>query len=99
MKKDGLKKLYDRLTPEERFNLLIEAVARGDEVECRNLVESCPRLTYEMNDMAYEDLVRRTRRTSAVGQWGRRLIGAPARKSTHGSGETPAPRRRTSWAR
>jgi hypothetical protein len=57
MKKDGLAKLYDRLSAEERFKLLIEAIARGDEAECRNLGKSCPRVVYEMNDMAYEDLV------------------------------------------
>jgi hypothetical protein len=57
MKKDGLRKLYDRLTPEERFRLFVEAVARGDEAECRNLVKSCPRVIYEMYDKAYEDLV------------------------------------------
>jgi hypothetical protein len=57
MKKDGLKKLYDRLSPEERFKLFIEAIARGDEEEWRNLEKSCPRVVYEMNDMAYEDLI------------------------------------------
>jgi hypothetical protein len=58
MKKDGLKKLYDRLTPEERFRLLLEAMARGDAGECRNLNKSCARVVYEMNDLAYEDRVR-----------------------------------------
>ena len=58
MRRDGLAKLYDRLTPEERFRLYIEAIARGDEEEWRNLEKSCPRLVYEMNDRAYEDRVR-----------------------------------------
>lgn len=58
MRRDGLAKLYDRLTPEERFRLYIEAIARGDEEEWRNLEKSCPRLVYEMNDQAYEDRVR-----------------------------------------
>ena len=66
MKKDGLAKFYGRLTPEERFKLFIEAIARGDEVECRNLVKSCPRLTYEMNDMAYEDLVRASEKITTL---------------------------------
>jgi len=66
MKKDGLTKLYDRLSPEERFKLLIEAIARGDETKCRNLVESCPRLIYEMNDMAYEDLVRASEKITTL---------------------------------
>jgi hypothetical protein len=58
MRKDNLRKFYDRLTPEERFRLYIEAIARGDEEEWRNLEKSCPRLVYEMNDRAYEDRVR-----------------------------------------
>jgi hypothetical protein len=58
MKNDGLAKLYDRLTPEERFRLFIEARAREDAGESRNLEKSCPRLVYEMNDKAYEDRVR-----------------------------------------
>ncbi len=57
MKKDGLRRFYDRLTP-ERFRLLVEAAARGDEGECRNLNKSCPRVVYEMNDASYEDRVR-----------------------------------------
>jgi len=66
MKKDGLAKFYDRLTPEERFKLVIEAIARGDETECRNLVESCPRVVYEMNDMAYEDVVRASEKITTL---------------------------------
>jgi hypothetical protein len=31
MKRKGLGKLYDRLTPEERFRLDVLATARGDE--------------------------------------------------------------------
>ena len=58
MRRDGLAKLYDRLTPEERFRLYIEAIARSDEEEWRNLEKSCLRLVYEMNDQAYEDRVR-----------------------------------------
>ena len=30
MRKNGLGKLYDRLTPEERFRLVIEAKTRGN---------------------------------------------------------------------
>ena len=66
MKKDGLAKFYDRLTPEERFKLLIEAIARGDETECRNLEKSCPRLVYEMNDRAYEDRVRASEKITTL---------------------------------
>jgi hypothetical protein len=55
---DGPKECYDRLTAEERFRLLVEAMARGDEGECGNLEKSCPRLNYEMKDTAYVDRVR-----------------------------------------
>ena len=58
MKKDSLSKFYHHLTPEERFRLLVEALARADAGECRNLNKSCPRLNYEMNDRAYVERVR-----------------------------------------
>jgi hypothetical protein len=53
MKHKGLDKLYDRLTPVERFKLDIEAMARGDEEESRRLVETCPRRSYVMNDLGF----------------------------------------------
>ena len=53
MRREGLAKFYDRLTPEERFRLLIEALVRGDEGEWRNLEKSCPKRIYEMSDVAY----------------------------------------------
>ncbi len=58
MRKDGLGKLYDRLTPEERFRLVIEAETRGDEEESGRLVRSAPRYTYTEADSAYTRLVR-----------------------------------------
>jgi len=53
MRREGLAKFYDRLTPEERFRLLIEALVRGDEGEWRYLEKSCPKRIYEMSDVAY----------------------------------------------
>ena len=53
MSKKGLGKLYDRLTPEERFRLDIEAHARGDERESQRLVDSCPIRNYNMTDWAF----------------------------------------------
>lgn len=50
MKQNGLGKLYDRLTPEERFRLDVEAMARGDTEESRRLVDTCPRRTFIMNE-------------------------------------------------
>jgi hypothetical protein len=51
--KNALGKLYDRLTPEERFSLDVEAMARGDEEESRRLVDTCPRHNYTMTDLAF----------------------------------------------
>jgi hypothetical protein len=53
MKQYGLGKLYDRLTPEERFKLDVEAMARGDSEESRRLVDTCPRRGYTMTDLQF----------------------------------------------
>src|SRR5215212_2155657 len=53
MKQKGLGKLYDRLTPEERFRLDVEAMARGDSEESRRLVDTCPRRSYTMTDLGF----------------------------------------------
>src|SRR5919199_1772274 len=53
MKKKDLGKLYDRFTGEERFRLYIEALYRGDESEAERLIESCPRDTYSVRELAY----------------------------------------------
>src|SRR5215212_4174591 len=72
--KKGLERLYDRLTPEERFRLDVLALARGDEEESERLTATCPRRGYTMYDwgfvgrwetarelamLAYVDVVRR----------------------------------------
>ena len=51
--KKGLGRLYDRLTPEERFRLDVLAMARGDEEESERLARTCPRRTYTMNDLGF----------------------------------------------
>ena len=53
MKGNGLGKLYDKLTPEERFRLDLEAMARGDREESERLTRTCPRQTYVMNDWGF----------------------------------------------
>ena len=58
MRKGGLGKLYDRLTPEERFRLVIEAEIREDKGESRQLVNSAPHYTYTQTDPAYTRRVR-----------------------------------------
>ena len=57
MRKKGLSKFYDRLTPEERFKLVVEAQTRGDQGETSQLVQSTPRYTCEEADPAYRALV------------------------------------------
>jgi hypothetical protein len=58
MKKNGLDKLFDRLTPEVRFRLVVEAEARGDGRETEWLVRSAPRYTYEEAEPVYTGLAR-----------------------------------------
>jgi len=51
--KKGLGHLYDRLTPEERFRLVVLALARGDEEESERLTATCPRRGYTMYDWGF----------------------------------------------
>jgi hypothetical protein len=79
--KKGLGRLYDRLTPEERFRLDVLAMARGDEEESERLTATCPRRGYTMYDwgfvgrweaarelamFAYVDVVRRLDKIKAI---------------------------------
>src|SRR5215216_274001 len=80
--KKGLGRLYDRVTPEERFRLKVLALARGDEEESGRLAATCPRRGYTMNDwgfvgrweaarelamLAYMDVVRRLDKIKMIG--------------------------------
>jgi hypothetical protein len=53
MRENGLGKLYERLTPEERFRLDVLASARGDAEESELLTRTCQRETYTMNHRGY----------------------------------------------
>ncbi len=53
MTKANPAKLYDQLTAHERIRLVIEAMARGDEIEVQRLVQSCPRRNYTGGDDTY----------------------------------------------
>jgi hypothetical protein len=79
--KKGLDRLYDRLSPEERFRLDVLALARGDEEESERLTATCPRRGYTMNDwgfvgrweaarelamLAYVDVVRRLDKINTI---------------------------------
>ena len=55
MKSDGLAKLYDTLTADERFRLTVEALAREDKPEIDRLHRSCPRRTYTRMDVGYTE--------------------------------------------
>src|SRR5215218_7955966 len=80
--KKGLGRLYDRLTPEERFRLKILALARVDEEESERLTATCPRRDYTMYDwgfvgrweaaqelalLTYVDVVRRLDKINMIG--------------------------------
>jgi hypothetical protein len=47
--------LYDHFKPQERFVLVLEALARRDEAEADRLIHSCPRKLYEGPDAAFGD--------------------------------------------
>ena len=57
MRKDKLGEFYDRLDPDERFRLVLEAAARGDEEEIERLRDTCPRVRYTAIDIAYSDRI------------------------------------------
>jgi hypothetical protein len=52
-------KHYETLTAHERFQLLIEGMARDDEVECKRLEDSCPTYVYRCEDADFRHRVRR----------------------------------------
>jgi len=52
-KRSGLRRYYDRLSPEERFTLDVMAMARDDAAESERLTNTCPRRHYIMNDWGF----------------------------------------------
>jgi len=50
MNANALAKQYEKLTSRERFSLLIAAAARGDELDRTRLLQSAPRLSYDLAD-------------------------------------------------
>jgi hypothetical protein len=57
VKQNGIVHRYDRLEPDERFRAALEAEARGDGREVERLVQTCPRLIYTLDDVAFTDRV------------------------------------------
>ena len=59
MNTQSFRPLYDQLTPEERVQLVLAAVARRDMDEVARLRDSCPRLTVATGDPQYTELLQR----------------------------------------
>ena len=55
---NAVARYYDKLKPEERFRLVIEALARGDKQEADRLAAACPRKIYREIDAEYGERVR-----------------------------------------
>ena len=51
--------IYENLNPRERLVAGIEALARKDEDEWNKLVDTCPKLTYQQEDLAFFGTFRR----------------------------------------
>lgn len=51
-------KLYDKFSPQERVDLTIAAFLREDEAEIERLKQTCPRKTYKMIDLDYQDSIK-----------------------------------------
>ncbi len=66
MRKKNLGSVYDRLMPEERFHLVLEAAARRDETEVERLANTSPRYRYTSvrNDPAFSNRIRASRQLS-----------------------------------
>ena len=52
-----LTRLYDRLTPDERFLLTLAAKARGDKTESERLIRECPRRSYYVRDAEFDQRI------------------------------------------
>jgi hypothetical protein len=52
-------KAYEQFTGVERFRLMIEAMARGDEREAERLEQTCPQHLYRDDDADFRDRMRR----------------------------------------
>jgi hypothetical protein len=50
--------MYDRLTAQERFRLVVEAFAREDQREAERLSNTCPCKAYKMNDVDFSSRLR-----------------------------------------
>jgi hypothetical protein len=62
--RNNLGSVYNRLTPEERFQLVLEATARQDETEVERLANTCQRYRYTSgrNEPAYSDRIQASRK-------------------------------------
>ena len=60
MASDPLSRNYKTLTAPERFVLMVEALARKDEVEADRLEDTCEKLYYRHNDAEFRDRLQRS---------------------------------------
>jgi len=61
MRTPAFHKYYATLSPHERFRLAVQAESRHDEEEFRKIIESCPRVAYDITDPQFYDRVQVTR--------------------------------------
>ena len=57
---DALARNYAMLSAPERFALMVEAMARGDDAEADRLEDTCPQLTYRTDDAEFRDRMKRS---------------------------------------
>jgi hypothetical protein len=50
-------RMYDKLTPHERFLLTLAAKARGDHTEAERLVRECPKHSYYLRDADFDERI------------------------------------------
>jgi hypothetical protein len=64
--KAGVERHFDKLSTDERFRLVLAAAARQDFAEVQRLSRTCPQKTYRMNDLAYVEKVRTSRKVAML---------------------------------
>ena len=65
MATDPITRQYGALDGAERFALMLEAMARGDEADADRLEDTCPRRNYNTLDLEFRDRMKRAFMTTA----------------------------------
>lgn len=58
--------MYSRLSPDERFKMVIRSFVEGNESQREMLVNSCPKETYLKSDNTYTDMIEASKDIVAV---------------------------------